>query len=296
MSAKSIWKGMLTVSALNVPVALYKATDDRETETKTHYVHDVCKQQTNQKNVCLKCNVDVPFANIARGVPNGDGTFTVLTNDEIKSIRPATSDALYIERFVPDAQVSNPLWIDCIYFLVPVGRHAVEGYATIAEALRQTSRAAQGLLTLYGSERPVAVRAIDGRLVVQSMRTKSLVRDASDLPNDVAPGAAVPVKANVQLAVQLIKSKLGDYDPTDYEDAYVEEFNKLVEAKRRGETINTAVAVPAMAPSADLMSALRASLDANAAVMSASTGAKKVKAPKESVAPKAKSTKKTKVA
>src|SRR5437868_14884044 len=102
MSAKAIWKGMLSVGPLvSIPIRAYKATDDASDDIKMNELHATCKQPATRKNFCAKCNVDVPYSDIVKGVPQGDGTWVVLGKEDLARIRPESSDVLAAEPFVP---------------------------------------------------------------------------------------------------------------------------------------------------------------------------------------------------
>ena len=67
----------------------------------------------------------------------------------------------------------------------------------------------------------------------------------------------------MDIAKQLVGSLAGDFEPDKYRDAYREQVLELIERKAHGEKI--AVQPPpeeVRAPAPDLMSALKASLDA----------------------------------
>jgi DNA end-binding protein Ku len=81
---------------------------------------------------------------------------------------------------------------------------------------------------------------------------------------ELSDGAAAKTnKREVDIAKQLVGSLAGDFKPDKYRDAYREQVLELIERKAHGEKI--AVQPPpeeVRAPAPDLMSALKASLDA----------------------------------
>lgn len=261
MSARSIWAGTLSIGLVNVPVKAYKATDEKEDALKMRLLHRGCSKTVNQTMHCSTCNKSVDWADIVKGVAQEDGTFVPLTKEELDTIRPEKSDAIVVERFVPKEQVVDSLWIETTYYLVPDGKAALSGFATMLAAMEKTGRAAQGMLTIYGREHVVSILPSGSILKLQLMRTKALVRDSSELPNYVAPNAIKVDATQLKLAEQLVASLADDFDPTDYEDSYVEDFEKLVAAKKAGTAAPSKAAKTAPAASGDLMSALKASLD-----------------------------------
>ncbi len=265
MSARSIWKGSLSVSLLNIPVKLYKATDDKGKATSCRTLHTTCNHPINEKTICAHCNVDVPATDTVKGFPNADGTFTVLTTDDINGIKSPTSDALLVESFVPLADVSDPIWVEQTYFLSPDGKAATKAFATIRQGMIDTDRGAQALITLQGREQSVVVVPTEQGLSVRVMRSKALVRDASELPAAFDPKTVVDA-AERALAIQVINTNTAPFDPTDYEDGYVTAFKAMVESKRTGVPVTSAAVQAIQTAGVDLMAALKASLSATKAV------------------------------
>ena len=105
------------------------------------------------------------------------------------------------------------------------------------------------------------------------------------------PKEVKTTKREVDVAKQLIGSLAGDFEPDKYRDTYREDVLALIERKAEGKEIAVqpeAEDVPAPAP--DLMSALKASLDA-VRERTADAPAKKRKAPAKKAAAKASASK-----
>jgi DNA end-binding protein Ku len=90
----------------------------------------------------------------------------------------------------------------------------------------------------------------------------------------------------LEIAKQLVDSLAGPFDPEKYRDTYREEVLALVERKAQGEHIAVQPAAEeAEEPVPDLMSALKASLDAVRARDGDGDGAEPKKAPAAKKAP-----------
>lgn len=261
MSARSIWKGTLSFSLVHVPVKLYKATDEKSKETACRTLHSTCKHPINEKTICAHCNVDVPATDTVKGVLNTDGTYTVLTKEDIDGIKAPSSDALAIETFVPLTEVSDPLWVENSYYLTPDGKQATKAFATLRTGLLETKMAGQARITIYGREQSAIVVPNETGLTVRLMRSNSLVRDASELPAAFDPKAVSVDAADLGLLKQIIARDAAPFDKNDYEDDYVKAFKSLVAAKATGTAVPV-VAQSVQAAGVDLMAALKASLSA----------------------------------
>ncbi len=281
MAARSIWTGTLSFGLVSFGVKAYKATDEPNAETGMHQYHGACSHAVNQKTVCLHCNTDVAYADIVKGIEIG-GKVVTLTKDELDAIKPETADRIAVEGFIPVDSI-DPLYVDASYFLAPE-QGQQEAFVLMHTAMVEQSAAAQARLTIYGRERIVTIRTAGSGLVLQLMRSKNEVRDISDLPTYVAPGAVVVKPDMLALANQVVKSLMVPVpDYTEYEDSYVSDWKALVASKVSGTALPVKAA-KASAPVADLMAALKASLAAAPVKATKTAKAEPVKAVKVSKA------------
>jgi DNA end-binding protein Ku len=257
MSVRSIWSGTLSFGLVSFGVRAYKATDEATAETSMHQYHGACSHIVNQKLFCSHCNTDVAYSNIVKGVEVGDKIVT-LTKDELDAIKPDTAESITVEGFIP-ADSIDPLYVDASYFLAPENRQA-EAFVLMHAAMVEQKKAAQARITIYGRERIVTIRTAGSGLVLQLMRSKNEVRDMSEIPTYVAPGAVTVKPEMLALANQVIGSMtvtVPDY--TEYEDGYAADWKALVASKVNGTALPVK-ATKTVAPAGDLMSALKASL------------------------------------
>lgn len=262
MSARAIWKGMLKVNLVAVPVKLYKATDDTDSATAMNELHADCKHRASRVNHCDHCNKDIPYSDITKGVQQADGSYVIIGKADLDTIRPESSDTIVVESFVPVADI-DPIYVEGTYYLTPDGSAAQDGFVAIQSAMQAENRAGQARFTIYGRERNVTLRAFGTCFALSFMRSVNEVRQLTEMPGYMASGA-IKLDADVlKLARQIITSPsmTAEFDATEYEDNYVEEFRALVAAKAKGTPV-TAKAAKLAAPTANLMSALKASLNA----------------------------------
>jgi DNA end-binding protein Ku len=251
---------MLSVGAVFLPVKLYKACDDNDKETAKNEIHDACKGPVSRKSWCYKCDLEVAAVNVLKGVPDGNGGHIILTKEELDSISPESSKNILIDAFVPLKDI-DPLYVETSYYIAPDGAAVGAGYAAMVWGLMSEKKAAQGRLTIYNREHTVTIRAVGTTLVCQLMRTATQVRDAAELPGYIAPNAMPIAPEMKKLFVQVMNIYPGNFDATDYEDEYVNEFKALVESKRAGTLTVAAKGKKVALKATDLMAALKASLD-----------------------------------
>jgi DNA end-binding protein Ku len=136
-------------------------------------------------------------------------------------------------------------------------------------------------------ERAVGIIPMGPGLVAHTLHEERDFNNARDVFDDLPSGESDPEM--VRLATQLIERQTGKYDPSDVEDRYEARLRDVIDAKLKGEGIETPQDEESDRSNViDLMSALRKSLGNDSEAPSEgkrSTPAKKSAAPKKS-APK----------
>jgi DNA end-binding protein Ku len=252
----SVGSFTLGISLVNVAVKAYKAIETPSKETAMRQLHGECSTPIKQINRCEKCNKDVAFGDLIKGVAVGKDTFVVITPQELTLLKTAKSDHVAILQFVDENEVDSIYFEDGIYFLSPEKGHT-SSFATVRDGL--IGKLAIGDYSTGGHDHRVAIGVFDKVMVMRYLRPHNEVRTPVTIPQyDNIPLDANP--AHAKLMDQLIATLTSPFDPTAIIDSYAINFRKLVEAKVAGTAPN--IVTPEVAPKAvvDLMSQLAASL------------------------------------
>jgi DNA end-binding protein Ku len=124
--------------------------------------------------------------------------------------------------------------------------------------MSRTERAALGRFVLRTKEYLVLVRARSDRLTLTTMRFHDEVRPAKDVPTPTKRDK--PAKKEVDQAVALIEALACPWDPERYEDAYEKRLKKIIQRKRKGQTVEAPKSEEEPSPVPDLMAALEKTL------------------------------------
>jgi DNA end-binding protein Ku len=203
---------------------------------------------------------EVPYDRIVKGFEIGPDKYVVLEPDELESLDPRKTKTIDIEGFVELSEV-DPIYFDHPYYLVP-GTGGAKPYRLLVDAMRESGRVGIAKVVIRSKQQLVALRPIGDVLAMSTMVFHDEVVPADTL--DEVPDAA-DVDANpreLEMAKQLVESLTEPWEPEKYHDTYREEVLALIERKAAGEeiTIQPTREEPSQVP--DLMSALKASLDA----------------------------------
>jgi DNA end-binding protein Ku len=254
---RALWSGSLSFGLVNVPVALFSGVVDRD----LHFTQLHAKDHTpiEVHRFCSKEDVEIPLEAIAHGYETGDGRQVVLTDEELATAAPRRTRTIDIEAFVDLADV-DPIHFDHPYILMPLGdtEGTQRAYRLLLEVMTRTERAALGRFVLRTREYLALIRVRGGRLSLTTMRFHDEVRPIDEVP--VPPESARPSERQVDQAVALVEALSRDWDPSHYEDHYEQRLRRIVERKRKGQTVRPPERVEEPRPVPDLMAALERTL------------------------------------
>jgi DNA end-binding protein Ku len=256
--ARPIWTGTINFGLVSVPVAMYSAT--HEHEVSFHQYEQGTSDRIRYQRVNERTGKEVDFGDIVKGTDVGGGELVLLDSDELDSVAPGRSRSLDLHRFV-DLDEIDPIYYQKSYWLGPGSEESARTYALLRDAMAKVNRAAIGTLVMRGKEYLTAIRADDKVLVLETMYFADEVRDPAEEIGSL-PGKAPAKPAEMQMAVQLVESMSGDWDPADYRDTYTDRVNALIDEKKAGKEVTTAEEAPKATPVTDLMEALQRSVEA----------------------------------
>jgi DNA end-binding protein Ku len=256
---RSIWTGAISFGLVTVPVKLYSAVN-RKT-VRFHQLSAKSGVRIAQKRVDPQSGDEVAYEDIVKGYELAPDRYVVVEPSELDTLQPKKTKTIEIEDFVELAQI-DPIYYDHPYYLAP-GPGGAKPYRLLLEAMAQTEKVAVARVVIRSKEQLVAIRAMGNALEMATMLFADEILPPDRLEELPDAKEVKTTKREVEIAKQLIGSLAGDFQPDKYRDTYREDVLALIERKAEGKEIAVqpeAEEVPAPAP--DLMSALKASLDA----------------------------------
>ncbi len=257
--ARSIWTGAISFGLVSVPVKLYSAVN-RKT-VRFHQLNGPTGVRIAQKRVDPSTGEEVPYEDIVKGYELSPDRYVIIEPGELESLDPVRTRTIEIEDFVELDQI-DPIFYDHPYYLAP-GPGGAKPYRLLLEAMRDTNKVGIARVVIRSKEQLVAVRPMGDVLGMATMLFADEVVGADSL-DELPDGDEVKTtKRELDIAKQLVQSLADDFDPSKYRDSYREQVLALIERKAAGEAIAVQPeSAPESAPVPDLMSALKASLDA----------------------------------
>lgn len=227
MAARAMWKGVLALKGLRLPVKLYAAAEDRKIHF--HLLHEPDGERVEQRLVDPQTDEVVPSDAVRKGYEVKPGVFVVLDHDDLAGLEPEPTRDVEVVQTLPagaidEAYYSRPYWLG------PDGDH--EGYFALVAALRDAGR--EGVARWVMRKRPYAgaLRVHGDHLALIALRHGDEVVPASEL---AAPAGRALDERELRLAEQLVDALADRLDPAAYHDTYRERVEELVAAKAKGK-------------------------------------------------------------
>ena len=231
---RSIWKGAISFGLVTVPVAMYPATERRE-ELHFRLLHAKDKSPVEYRRVCKEEDVQVPWDQIVKGYEYEKGQFVVMTDEDFETARTPATQTIDIRDFVPRAQI-DAMFFETPYYLEPAGKGAGKAYALLRDALQKAERLGVGTLVLRQREHLVALEPRDGALVCTTLRYAHELRSAASL--EVPKAGSGWDKREMDLALRLVETLAGEWEPEKYRDTYPDVLRQAIEQKVEGKEIS----------------------------------------------------------
>ena len=257
MAPRAYWKGYLKLSLVSCPIALYPATSERE-KISFHQLNKETGNRIRYRKVDAETGDDVEQANIIKGYELAKGEYVDVTREELEAVAIESKRTIEIEQFVPKTQIDE-LYIRDPYYIAPDGEVGQQAFAVIREAIRKEGMVAVGKVVFTSREHIIALEARDSGMLGMTLRYPYEVRKQAEYFDEI-PDEKVP-KDMLDLALHIVDTKRGDFDPEKFEDQYEDALRELIEKKAKGEKIERPKQ-PARSNVVNLMDALRASVEA----------------------------------
>jgi DNA end-binding protein Ku len=255
---RSLWSGSLSFGLVNVPVRLETAVRDRDLHFRQLHRKDGAPIEV--RRWCSEEDVEVDYEEITHGYEHADDELITVSDLELQAIEPRRTRTIDIEQFVEVADV-DPMFFDHPYWLVPASDDdgAARAYRLLTEVMAQTDRAALGRFVMRAKEYLALVRERDGALTLTTMLFADETRSTRDI-DAATQKSHKPARKQLDAAVAVIEALSEDWDPDKHKDRYRDRLRKVVQRKRKGETITMPDEDQAGEPAPDLMAALERTL------------------------------------
>jgi DNA end-binding protein Ku len=272
VAPRANWKGYLKLGELNCAVALYTAASTSE-RISFHMLNRKTGNRLSREFVDSDTGKPVDRDDQIKGYEISDGRYVELEPEEVESAVPEADKMLEIEEFIACPDVDDTFF-DKPYYLAPADKQSAEMFALIHDSLARSNVAAIARTVLFRRYRTLLIRPHERGLVANTLVYEYEVRPASDAFEDI-PKLKLE-KEMLNLAGHIIETKMGHFNPEEFDDRYEAALAELVKAKIEGRKIRK-IRPPKETKPADLLDALRRSAKGGSKPAKRETGRKAAK-------------------
>jgi len=253
---RAIWKGSIAFGLVSIGVKLYSATEEKD--VSFHQVRRSDGSRVRYRRVAEADGEEVAYADIAKGYELPSGETVILTDEDFADLPLPSTRVVDVLQFVPIDQV-DPIYFAKSYYLEPE-KPALKPYVLLRDALDTSGQAGLVKVAIRNREQLALLRVRDGVIVMSTMIWPDEIREADFNFLDEDVDVRQQERA---MADSLVASMAGDFNPEEYTDDYRDALQRVIDAKVEGrEVVEPEEAQPSASNVVDLMSALRASVEA----------------------------------
>lgn len=274
---RAIWKGHIQFSLVTIPIRIYNAIDAAQTIS----FNLLSKEGNNPVSYEKKDKVTgetLKNDEIVKGYQYEPGQYVIIDQEDFDKVKLKSEKVIEIQGFVDYTEV-HPTLFESPYYIGPDGDVAAKTYGLLSHTLKETGKIAVGKVVLRDRETPVLLSPLDGGMVMYKLRYPHEVRSIREVPQLID---VKPEKEQLKLAKTLVDSMSMKFKDIEMKDHYYDKLKAIIDAKVSGKEVVTVGEADEPKKVVDIMSALKASIEASKKPMEkAKGGAKKAKEKEE---------------
>lgn len=252
---RAIWKGHIQFSLVTIPVRIYNAIDSGNSIS----FNLLSKEGHNPVGYEKKDKVTgqvLRSEDIVKGYEYEPGQYVIIDAEDFEKVKLKSEKVIVIDGFV-DASEVHPTLYESAYFIGPDGDVAAKTYGLLSETLKQTGKVGVGKVVLRDRETPLLLTPHENGIMMYRLRYPNEVRNIREVPNLLEVKAD---KDQVKLAKTLVDSMTTKFANIEMKDHYFDALKKIIDAKVEGKEI---ISITEETPKVvDIMTALKASIEA----------------------------------
>src|SRR6201986_4869386 len=162
---RAIWKGSISFSLINIPIALYPATRREELQFRLLRASDL--SPVNYKRVAEADGKEVPWAQIVKGYEYEKGKYVVLKDEDFARVDVEATQTVQIINFVDLTEV-NPLLFYKPYYMEPE-KGADKAYVLLRQSLEDVEKIAIAKVVIKTRQHLAAIKPQQSGLMLELM-------------------------------------------------------------------------------------------------------------------------------
>lgn len=213
---------------VNIPVRVNPII--RNNDTSFNQLHEKCFSRINYIKFCPKCNVKVKENEIIKGYEYEKDDYIVFDKEELDKLKPENEKEIEIISFVPLSEI-DPVYFEKSYDIDPEGKG--KAYYLFCEALKKSKLVALAKTVIGSKFYYVVLRFNNQNIIMTTLYFEEEVnirKDDADYKIN---------EKELELAMKLITSLNGKFEPNKYRDEYQDNIRKAIDDKLNGKKVKS---------------------------------------------------------
>lgn len=216
----------ISFGLVNIPVRVNPII--RNNDTSFNQLHEKCFSRINYIKFCPKCNVKVKETEIIKGYEVEKDDYIVFDKEEINKLKPQNEKEIEIISFIKLSEI-DPIYFEKSYDIDAEGKG--KAYYLFCEALKRSNLVALAKTVIGSKFYYVILRFNNQNIIMTTLYFEEEVNIRKD------DGDYKLNDKELELAIKLINSLKGKFEPSKYRDEYQDNVKKAIDAKVNGKKV-----------------------------------------------------------
>ena len=238
----------ISFALVNIPVVMNPII--KNNDTSFNQLHKKCMHRVRYIKYCPICKKDIKESDIIKGYEYESDKYLVFNKEELNKLKPSNDKEIEVVAFINSDEV-DPAYYEKNFFLDAESKS--KSYVLFYEALKKVNKVALCKTVLGNKFYYCILRLNENGIIMTTLYFNEEVN---------IPDADLSKKINekeLDLAIKLIESLEGKFEPEKYKDEYQNKIKDAIDDKLEGKTIKATKKKPRKQIN-DLMEALEKSL------------------------------------
>jgi len=181
--------------------------------------------------------------------------YIILEDTDFEEASPEKTKMINIQSFVKEKDVDS-MYFETPYYIEPQ-KGGQKAYHLLVKALDKAEMVGLATFVMRAGENLCMIRAKDNMLILNKLRFEEEIRSSEDLdiPNNIKL-----TKAEMDMALELVKHHSTTFNVENYKDEYKEELLKIIKERAKGKRPKVRKMKVKATRTNDLLEQLKASL------------------------------------
>ena len=218
----------INFALVNIPVTMNPII--KNNDTSFNQLHEKCQSRINYVKYCPTCKVKLKEQDIIKGYEYEKNKYIVFNKEELNKLKKENEKEIDIISFVPLKDI-DPIYFEKSYDIDAEGKG--KAYFLFCEALKRSKLVALAK-TVIGSKFYYCILRFNNKNII--MTTLFFQEEVNINPDESTQKIN---EKELDLAIKLITSLKGKFEPEKYKDEYQTNIKNAIENKLDGKNIKS---------------------------------------------------------